>query len=163
MADIAQAIANYDALVGVALGAGLTYGFGALNRRHVEKREEATRLYEVRFQAYAQLSQAALTRGVIDPRTSPNAEERLSQAMSSATSAMGAIGLVGSDEVLIAASKLVIAVGEEVERREPDLCRLRDIQAAFRDAARKDLGLSLRLICNGSTTEFVPGSAYMRC
>jgi hypothetical protein len=103
MADIAQAIANYDALVGVALGAGLTFGFGALNRRHVEKQEEATRLYEARFQTYAQLSQAALTRGVIDPRnTSPNAEERLSQAMTSATSAMGAIGLVGSDEVLIA-------------------------------------------------------------
>jgi hypothetical protein len=142
MADLAQAIANYDALVGVALGAGLTYGFGALNRRHVERQEEATRLYEARFQAYAQLSQAALTRGVIDPRnTSPNAEERLSQAMTSATSAMGAIGLVGSDEVLIAASKLVIAVGEEVERAEPDLYRLRDIQADFRDAARKDLGL----------------------
>ena len=46
MADIAQVLATYDALVGVALGAGLTYGFGALNRRHVEKREEATRLYE---------------------------------------------------------------------------------------------------------------------
>ena len=50
MADIAQVLATYDALVGVALGAGLTYGFGALNRRHVEKREEATRLYEARFQ-----------------------------------------------------------------------------------------------------------------
>jgi hypothetical protein len=99
MADIAQVLATYDALVGVALG-GLTYGFGALNRRHVEKREEATRLYEARFQAYAQLSQAALTGGVIDPRTSPNAEERLSQAMTSATLAMGAIALIGSDEVL---------------------------------------------------------------
>jgi len=55
MADIAQVLATYDPLVGVALGAGLTYGFGALNRRHVEKREEATRLYEARFQAYAQL------------------------------------------------------------------------------------------------------------
>jgi hypothetical protein len=58
MADIAQVIANYDALVGVALGAGLTYGFGALNRRHQEKQEEATRLHEARFQAYAQLAQA---------------------------------------------------------------------------------------------------------
>ena len=34
MADIPQALANYDAFVGVALGAGLTYEFGALNRRH---------------------------------------------------------------------------------------------------------------------------------
>jgi hypothetical protein len=30
MADIPQVLATYDALVGVALGAGLTYGFGAL-------------------------------------------------------------------------------------------------------------------------------------
>jgi hypothetical protein len=141
MADIAEVLANYDALVGVALGAGLTYGLGALNRRHVEKREEATRLYEARFRAYAELSQAALTRGVIDPRTSPNAEERLAQAITSATTAMGAIALVGSDEVLRAASKLVVTVGEEAERKEPDLYRLRDAQAAFRDAARKDLGL----------------------
>jgi hypothetical protein len=141
MADLPQVLATYDALVGVAVGAGLTYGFGALNRRQQERREDKTRLYEARFQAYAQLSQAALTRGVIDPRTSPNAEERLSQAMTSASSAMGAIALVGSDEVLIAANKLVVTVGEETERREPDLHRLRDAQAAFRDAARKDLGL----------------------
>ncbi len=39
MADIPQVLATYDALVGVALGAGLTYGFGALNRRHQEARE----------------------------------------------------------------------------------------------------------------------------
>jgi hypothetical protein len=32
MADIPQVLATYDALVGVALGAGLTYGFGALKR-----------------------------------------------------------------------------------------------------------------------------------
>lgn len=103
MADIAEVIATYDALVGVALGAGLTYGFGALNRRHQEKREEANRLYEARFQAYAKLSDAALTRSVIDPQTSPNVDERYSEAMTAATSAMGAIFLVGSREVLRAA------------------------------------------------------------
>jgi hypothetical protein len=32
MADIPQVLATYDALVGVALGASLTYGFAALNR-----------------------------------------------------------------------------------------------------------------------------------
>ena len=31
MADMPQVLATYDALVGVALGAGLTYGLGALN------------------------------------------------------------------------------------------------------------------------------------
>ena len=57
MADIAQVIATYDALVGVALGAGLTYGFGALNRRHQEKRENETRWYEKRLQLYIEFSQ----------------------------------------------------------------------------------------------------------
>jgi len=52
MADIPQVLATYDALVGVALGAGLTYGLGALNRRHQEKREDATRWYEARLDAY---------------------------------------------------------------------------------------------------------------
>ena len=54
MADLAA----YDALIGVALGAGLTYGFGALNRRHQEEREDATRWYEVRLNSYVALTQA---------------------------------------------------------------------------------------------------------
>ena len=56
MADMPQVLATYDALVGVALGAGLTYGLGALNRRHQEKREDATRWYEARLDAYRELS-----------------------------------------------------------------------------------------------------------
>jgi hypothetical protein len=51
MTDIPQLLANYDALVGVALGAGLTYGFGALNRRHQEAREDKTRRNEARLKA----------------------------------------------------------------------------------------------------------------
>jgi hypothetical protein len=43
MADIAQVLAAYDALAGEAIGAGPTYGFGALNRHHQEKREDETR------------------------------------------------------------------------------------------------------------------------
>jgi hypothetical protein len=46
MADIPQVLATYDALVGVALGAGLTYGFSVLNRRHQEGREEETRHHQ---------------------------------------------------------------------------------------------------------------------
>jgi hypothetical protein len=42
MADIPQVLATYDALLGVALGAGLTYGFGALNRRRREVRGQDT-------------------------------------------------------------------------------------------------------------------------
>ncbi len=59
MADIPQVIATYDALVGVALGAGLTYGFGALNRRHQEAREDRTRWYETRLKAYLEYANAA--------------------------------------------------------------------------------------------------------
>jgi hypothetical protein len=51
MADIPQVLATYDALVGVALGAGLTYGLGALNRRHQEAREDKTRWYQARLGA----------------------------------------------------------------------------------------------------------------
>jgi hypothetical protein len=40
MADIPQVLATYDALVGVALGAGLTYGFGTLNRRHQRQKSD---------------------------------------------------------------------------------------------------------------------------
>ena len=62
MADLPKIIATYDAtydaLVGVALGAGLTYGFSALNRRHQESREDATRWYEVRLNSYVALTQA---------------------------------------------------------------------------------------------------------
>ena len=43
MADVADVLATYDALVGVALGTGLAYGTSALNRRHQEKREDKTR------------------------------------------------------------------------------------------------------------------------
>ena len=57
MADLAELIATYDALVGVALGAGLTYGFSALNRRHQESREDKTRWYQARLDAYADFYQ----------------------------------------------------------------------------------------------------------
>jgi len=63
MADMPQVLATYDALVGVALGAGLTYGFGALNRRHREAREDRTRWYQARFEAYSAVPEV-LTKGV---------------------------------------------------------------------------------------------------
>jgi hypothetical protein len=55
MADIPQVLATYGALVGVALGAGLTYVFGALNRRHQEAREDRTRWYGERDGARVKL------------------------------------------------------------------------------------------------------------
>jgi hypothetical protein len=58
MAEIPQVLATYDALAGVALGAGLTYAFGALNRLHQEAREDKTRWYQARLDAYADFYRA---------------------------------------------------------------------------------------------------------
>jgi hypothetical protein len=58
MADMAQVLAAYDALLGVALGAGLTYGFGALNRRHQKAREDRTRWHQARLEVYSEFYRA---------------------------------------------------------------------------------------------------------
>jgi hypothetical protein len=99
MADIPQVLATYDALVGVATGAGLTYGFGALNRRHQEAREDKTRWYETRLNAYAELTRTVsnsvwLTR----PSTKSYAEKvkAREKAASELGRAVGVIRLVGS-------------------------------------------------------------------
>jgi hypothetical protein len=49
VADVGQVLATGGTtIVGVATGAGLTYWFSALNRRHQEAREDATRWYDDR-------------------------------------------------------------------------------------------------------------------
>jgi hypothetical protein len=53
VADVAQVLANNQAIVGVVVGAVLGYVLNALNRRHQEKRENETRWYEARLQAYS--------------------------------------------------------------------------------------------------------------
>ena len=59
MAEVAQALTTgVTALVSAAVGAGLTYWLGALNRRHQEAREDRTRWYEERLKAYVSLPQA---------------------------------------------------------------------------------------------------------
>jgi hypothetical protein len=76
MADIAQVLATYDALVGVALGAGLTYGFSAMNRRHQEAREDKTRWYQARLEAYADFYRALSDSWIFVVRGQSNQEER---------------------------------------------------------------------------------------
>jgi ABC-type branched-subunit amino acid transport system permease subunit len=70
MADIAQVlVAGGTTIIGVAVGAGLTYWFNTLNRRHQEAREDRnrrhqearedrTRWYEARREAYASMLMA---------------------------------------------------------------------------------------------------------
>jgi hypothetical protein len=95
MADIPQVLATYDALVGVALGAGLTYGFSALNRRHQEAREDKTRWYQARLAAYAEFYQA-LSDGWLPVGAKRTASKA---AVSRLRNALGLIQLVGSAEV----------------------------------------------------------------
>ncbi len=50
MADIGQVLSTGGTtILGVAVGAGLTYWLGALNRRHQEAREDKTRWYQERL------------------------------------------------------------------------------------------------------------------
>jgi hypothetical protein len=139
MADIPQVLATYDALVGVALGAGLTYGFGTLNRRRQEKRENETRWYEARFQAYVQLFRA-----VVDAVEAAHSQEEdtHNKALAELSASLQTVRFVGSPEAARSAQSLfqvlVDAIGDEP--RPLDDNRLRDAIWEFSFAARKDLG-----------------------
>lgn len=115
MADLAEVLSTYQALAGVAVGAGLTYWFGALNRRRQEAREDKTRWYETRLKAYAELAQTVsnltwLTR----PSTTSYAEkkEARGKAASELGRAVGIIRLVGSLEVVDKAERLLRVANE---------------------------------------------------
>jgi hypothetical protein len=133
MADVAEVLATYDALVGVALGAGLTYGFSALSRRHQEAREDKTRWYRARLAAYTEFHQA-LSDGWLPVgarrRTDPKAVSRLRNAL-------GLILLVGSAEVCaIALALFGKAENNELGDGQPKV-------ATFLFLARRDLGDTL--------------------
>jgi hypothetical protein len=138
MADIPQVLATYDALVGVALGAGLTYGFGALNRRHQEAREDRTRWYETRLKAYTSVPQLAVSASHTRRKKS---EENLEIFQLEMAAALSAIRLVGSKEVVDAMEqvfKIMMPLARGATKVAPDV-----VNAAlwrFQTAARKDLG-----------------------
>jgi hypothetical protein len=139
MADIPQVLATYGALVGVALGAGLTYGFGALNRRHQEKRENDTRWYERRLESYVGLYQAAYDAYFLMYVS----DKPRSQAGQGILNAVGAIHFVGSPEVAEAAENLVdvvLAGGKGKKEADAFLDELMDALDEFKVVSRKDLG-----------------------
>jgi hypothetical protein len=106
MADLPQVLATYDALVGVALGAGLTYGFSALNRRQQEKREDKTRWYQARLEAYTEFYRA-VSDGWLLVEDEPTEADHKAFA-SRLSNALGLIQLVGSAEAFLAAHALFI-------------------------------------------------------
>jgi hypothetical protein len=149
MADIPQVLSNYDALVGVALGAGLTYGFGALNRRHQEARENETRWYEARREAYGALliatSRVANSlRGRTPGRPTGNPHDEL-------TAAMGAVSLVASPPVLEAADNLFDAILKDLELPAKRLSDLTARQVAKGKITDEDLDFMEEELENFST------------
>ena len=135
MADIPQVLATYDALVGVALGAGLTYGFGALNRRHQEAGEDKTRWYQARLDAYADFYQALSDWWLL--ARDQSTQDKREKLVSRLNNALGLIQLVGSPEVVLTANALFKQATEESKgETQPSL-------AVFVFAARKDLGDTL--------------------
>jgi hypothetical protein len=130
--------AAYDALVGVALGAGLTYGFGALNRRHQEEREDKTRWYQARLGAYAEFYRALSDWRLVAARLRIPRDERdklkRDKLISRLRNALAFIQLVGSLEIVMAANVLFNEALEESK----DEAKI--TLAVFVFAARKDLG-----------------------
>jgi hypothetical protein len=134
LADVAQVLATGGTtIVGVAVGAGLTYWFSALNRRHQEAREDKTRWYEARFKAYANFSEAVL-QGFYDTRMSK--EEALQRVIR----AWSWTRLVSSPEVDQASAMLIgiaatLRDGHNVAEHD-----LKDAHSLFLARARRDLG-----------------------
>jgi hypothetical protein len=133
MADVGQVLATG---VGVTLGAGLTYLFGALNRRHQEAREDKTRWYEARLKAYLDYYNVVWEAFFRYDEKRPSREEA-SRFIQRLIYAEGTILFVGSPEVIEAAERLfyltVSALGDEHSDHVNEL----DV---FQTVARKDLG-----------------------
>jgi hypothetical protein len=110
MADIAQVLATGGTtIVGVAVGAGLTYWLGALNRRHQEAREDETRWYEARREAYA----AMLMASSLHFRSMTDESEKLAEkSRNELTAAISAVRLVGSPAAIEAADNMYSAILE---------------------------------------------------
>jgi hypothetical protein len=140
MADIGQVLATGGtALVSAAAGAGLTYWLGALNRRHQEARENATRWYEARLQAYIELHQASYDAYFSAFGNWPSKEvtDRLAARL---MNARGAIHFVGSPEVIKAAERVINGALEELGSDREMHGNFLDKLEHFQVVARNDLG-----------------------
>jgi hypothetical protein len=129
-------------IVGVVIGASLTYLFGALNRRHQEAREKETRWYEKRLQAYTELSAVAFDGLVLSLQSieQPSFKEHEANAKMLAK-AVASIRLVGSPEVVKRANEVMdITLTQLQKRGEPRRGTYWKILDAFEASARKDLG-----------------------
>jgi hypothetical protein len=143
MADIGQVLATGGTtIVGVAVGAGLTYWFSALNRRHQEAREDTTRWYEQRLRAYTEFYTVAFDGLVLAMQSveEANFEEHKASARM-LTAALSSIRLVGSPEVIQEANQVMNTTLAQLRNRgKPQEGVFWTTLNAFEAAARKDLG-----------------------
>jgi hypothetical protein len=129
-------------LIGVVVGAGLTYLFNARSRKHQEEREDRTRWYGTRVEAYADLSRAFSNSLMYMTRGSGSEQEQreIAQGFSYA---VGLIRIVGSDEAKLTAGRLFRVVTDETAKgfnADPYGKHLGATLEAFEAAARADLG-----------------------
>lgn len=145
MADLGPALVTGSAtLVGVVAGAGLTYWLGALNRRHQEQREDKTRWYEARLQAYTQLTHAIddMTTLLFHPeKSSPEAR---SKAMEDLRSAQSRVRLVGSTDFYDETDDLTLIATRILNGLQPPMLMDKDLWTdrvlKIEHLARQDLG-----------------------
>jgi hypothetical protein len=137
MADMVQVLATGGtALVSAAAGAGLTYWLGAMNRRHQEEREDRTRWYEARREAYARFLDTIAAHSLVSRREDASTDD-LDGATAALLSAFGAIRLLGSPDALHTAEQYLVAFLGPLPH---DASAMQAAMRAFGVAARKDLG-----------------------
>jgi hypothetical protein len=134
-------LSKLDGILGVIVGAGLTYWFGVRNRDHQEEREDRTRWYNDRLQAYLALSQA-FARSIIYMTQPGRSQADTETVARDFAYAVGSIRLLGSDEVFNLGWKVLTEVGSEAakENADPYAEHLGAALRAFVAAARADLG-----------------------
>ena len=125
MADIAQVLATGGTtIVGVTVGAGLTYWHGALNRHHQEAREDKTRWYEARLQAYTEFYLVTYE-GWHVATGGKRSDEQREELGNRLVRSLGVILFVGSESVSDAAVAINDVTKDEVARgKEYDEDRL---------------------------------------
>lgn len=143
MGGIGQVLATGGTTIaGVALGAGLTYLFGALTRRHQEEREDKTRWYEMRLRAYAEFMEASGELAAIFFGKAWS-KEQLDQVNARFSLSHGRITLVASQDVERLASeafRLLLDAVRSNNLDEENRTKLTNTMTEFRRLARKDLG-----------------------
>jgi hypothetical protein len=132
------------AVIGVVVGAGLTYLLGALSRRHAEEREDKTRWYEARLRAYSAVPEV-LTKGIATAVRQPKTET-VDTSLMQIAGAIGTIRFVGSKEVVDVSDRLFaefayLLMSQANGQGKPSFKTIEPLVTEFRAAARKDLGL----------------------